>query len=453
MANLFGTSGIRDIVNKDIDSRFVIRISKAISSIDEDFEKVLIGRDSRISGKMIMDAITSGFLSCGLEIDNLGVVPTPVVAFNVSETDADFGVMITASHNPPEYNGIKLFDSDGKPFSSKREREIEKAYGDKNYKTANWNKIKNTQKISGIENYLNKIIEGTNLEKEYITVTDCTSGPSALTTPYLLEKLGCRVSTINSQLDGRFPGRKAEPKDENLTDLKKMVKSTDADVGFAHDGDGDRVAVIDEQGRFVEMDKLLALLGKYSADRFKEDIVTTVDASNVVDTVVKEEDSEVLRTEVGDVNVSQKMYEKGINFGGEPSGSFIVGDYHLCADGTLAAVRVLEVLDNYDKPLSEIIDNLPEYPVMRGNVACPENKKEQVMKLVSSEIVHIFENIVEVLTIDGIRLEFENGGWLLVRPSGTEPYVRITVEASDREKAQDYTEKAEEYLESKIDSL
>lgn len=446
MNNLFGTSGVRGIANEKITPELALNLAKSLSAVLDDPREVLIGRDTRLSSKMIEDALVAGFLSAGLNVKKIGIAPTPVIGFSVSKTEVDAGVMITASHNPPEYNGIKFFDSRGMALTPEKERKIEKLYYSRDFRTPSWSEIRNAKKLQALKNYLEKVSGKVSLKREHTVAIDCANGPSSKTTPQLLENLDCKVLTINSQLDGRFPGRPPEPAGKNLQNLRDFVKSSKANIGFAHDGDGDRIAVVDDRGRMVEEDKLLALIGSYSVERFGKGIVTTVDSSKIVEEYVRDSGGKVVRTKVGDVSVAQEMYSRKIKFGGEPSGTWIIGDIHMCPDGTLAAARILEMLESRKEKLSELVDSMPSYPILREKFECPNDEKEGKMKLIEKEAPSAFEEIENILKIDGIRLKFENGDWILIRPSGTEPYIRVTAEANEKSKAKSLVKIAKEIL-------
>lgn len=445
---LFGTSGIRGKINKEINPELALNLSKSFATYLENDEKqtILLGKDTRVSGEMIEESLTAGFLSAGYNVKKIGTVPTPVLGFSTKQQKANAGVMITASHNPAEYNGIKLYNSKGTALSPEKENKIEKIYRDKKYKTENWDGIGKTREEKVVNNYLNQIGKNISIEKEFDIAIDCANGPSSKTTPQLLRKLNCKAITLNSQQDGTFPSRAPEPTDENLENLSKMVSSTDIDLGFAHDGDGDRIAVIDDEGNFVNQDILLAFMGSYYAKKFGSGVVTTVDASKIVDEKVSEAGGEVSRTEVGDVHVAQEMIENDFLFGGEPSGTWILGDVHMCPDGTLAAGKILEMLSEKEEKLSSLIKNTSTYPIIRSKVDCPNEEKEPKMSKVSDKIDSEFEEIKEKITVDGVRIEFNDGAWILIRPSGTEPYIRITAEADEEKRAEDLVGRVETFL-------
>ncbi|GAI31302.1 unnamed protein product, partial [marine sediment metagenome] len=239
---------------------------------------VALGKDPRTSSDMIENCLTSGLLSGGCDVMKLGVVPTPAVSFAVRQFRAKAGIMITASHNPPEYNGIKFWGSDGMAYTPKQEEAIERIYFGKRMKSAAWDRIGKVEAIDVLPSYIDEIAGTVKLKRSYKVVVDCGNGAGSLVTPYLLRKLGCKVVTLNSQLDGFFPGRRLEPSPENLGELCSVVKSIGADLGIAHDGDADRAAAVDELGRVAQPDKLLGLISAHQIRRKKEVVVTTVDA-------------------------------------------------------------------------------------------------------------------------------------------------------------------------------
>ncbi|KXB02314.1 phosphoglucosamine mutase [candidate division MSBL1 archaeon SCGC-AAA261F17] len=446
MPKLFGTSGVRGIINEDFTPETALRLARALATSLENSGTIVIGKDPRTSSDLIEDIITSGLLAGGCSVKKLGVVPTSVVGFAARNLGADAGIMITASHNPPEYNGVKFFDSSGMAYTPDKELEIEEIYFEERFESVEWSEIKDVSSTTILREYMQDISKVVDVDKKFKVVVDCANGAASQVTPYLLEGLGCEVITLNSQLDGTFPGRPPEPVKENLQELCKIVKSTAADVGLAHDGDGDRIAAADENGHVVEGDKLLALASAYAVQKFGGKIVTTIDASKVVDEQVIEAGSEVVRTKVGDVSVAQEMESQEANFGGEPSGTWICGDVHLCPDGPLAGIRILEMIDDSGKTLSELVDGVSSYPVCRAKIDCPNKEKEKVMQSVEEQAPQVFGDIVEKLTLDGLRLEFEDGAWLLVRPSGTEPYIRVTAEADDEDRAKSLVGEAKQLL-------
>ena len=447
MGKLFGTSGIRGVVNKDLRPELALDLGLALATYLGNSGTVVVGKDPRTSSDMFESCLVSGLLSGGCDIKKLGIVPTPAVSFAARSLGANAGVMITASHNPPEYNGIKFWSSDGMAYRPEQEAKVEAIYFAKRLKSVPWDKIGKVEAADILPEYINEIANAVSLKRSYKVVLDCGNGAGAQVTPYLLRKLGCKVITLNSQLDGFFPGRKLEPTAENLQELCTVVKSLGADLGLAHDGDADRVAAVDEKGRVAEPDKLLALISANQVRKKGDIVVTTVDASGTVDECVGAK-GKVIRTKVGDVSVAAEIKKRGAIFGGEPCGAWIFPEVHLVPDGPLAAAKILELLESAGKQLSELLDELPEHPTVRKKIACPNEKKATVMKKFETRLRRKFKGISDVLTIDGIRFSFKDGSWALVRPSGTEPYIRVTAGGKKEKNVEKIAENAAKILKS-----
>lgn len=420
---LFGTSGIRGVINKKITSQLTMDVGRAIGSI---YDRIILGWDQRTSSEMMKNALMAGLLSTGCEVDLAGTVATPTLAFATRHFDA--GIMITASHNPPQYNGIKLWNPDGMAFDTEQMEEVEEIIFEKKFRKARWDEVKNARNYHGaIEEHMEAILKDVK-ESKLKVVIDCASGVGATITPFLLQKMGCDVVTLNSQLDGHFPGRDPEPTDKSLADLKKIVKESDVDMGLAHDGDADRLVVVDKKGNLVSADRLLALIGKKEA---RKGIVVPVNASICIDDYV---DVEVKRSRVGDVFVAEEMKKCGADFGGEPSGTWIFPSFSYCPDGIYAAAKIVSI----DGKLSDLLKEVPAYPMLRSSIKCFE--RERVMKIIEKNLASL-----EIETIDGIRLA-SGDGWVLIRPSGTEPLIRITTEGRNEKNARELHEKGKKMV-------
>jgi len=411
---LFGTSGIRDIA----DDRLVYLALRVGLAVGKAHGNVVVGRDPRTSGDVLKHALISGLLAAGAKCSDVGMVPTPTLAFVARGFDA--GVMITASHNPPEYNGIKLWNPDGSAFDLSQQKQIEEMISGDSLGFAPWGEIKNSSFLDGaVEQHVERILQDFKTELKLKVVVDCGCGAASVITPYLLRKLGCEVEMLDCYPSGFFP-RGVEPTESNLANLMRTTREVGADLGIAHDGDADRMMVVDEKGRFVSGDRLLVIFAR--AVKAKE-AVTTVDASMAVD----EAGFKVRRTRVGDSYVSAELRSGG-DFGGEPSGSWIFPGISLCPDGIYAAAQVAAIASR--QKLSELVDSIPCYPLRRGDVS---SEGVAVPRLESS--LRAVKSL-SVSDTDGIRLNFEDG-WLLVRASGTEPKIRLTAEAKDEARLQE----------------
>ena len=417
----FGSSGIRGIANQAVTSESALRIGRAVGTVCGGGASVVVGHDTRRAAEMIEYAAISGLLSVGCRVTRVGMVATPTLAY--AARDYDCGIMVTASHNPPEYIGVKLFNSDGMAFDSKQQKTIERLIGETggaDIKLASWDRMRPVRTDeNAVSNHISMILASVKVERRMRVVVDCGCGAASLTTPYLLRAMGCDVVTLNSQPDGFFPGRSPEPKSETLTALQSAVLSTTADLGIAHDGDADRMVAVDDRGEVVSNDKLLAFFGMHEA---RKKMVVPVDTSMLIDAVLP--DIEIIRTRVGDVFIAEEMKRTGADFGGEPSGTWIFPRVSYCPEGIYAAARLVELLSREDVRFSDHLSPMPEYEIKRGSIPyrgdLDGGRIEEALRALPSS---------DISTIDGIRLGFDDA-WALVRASGTEPLVRITVEGA-----------------------
>ena len=426
---LFGTSGIRGKIGSEVTCELALNVGKSLAYYLGNEGTVVVGYDTRTTNKMLDEAITAGLLESGVNVVKIGMVPTPLVGYATEKLDADAGVMLTASHNPSPYNGIKLWNKNGMAYTSEQEAKIEEIYSDKSYISVSWDKIGHlsvNEEIKG--KYVDDLVNLVDIKEGLKVVIDCASGAGSEISPLVFRKAGCEVTTLNSQPDGFFPGRNPEPNAENLQTLMKTVVAIGADLGIAHDGDADRMITVDENGNISPFDSLLALMSK----QFDGDIVTTVDAGLCMDESVK---GEVIRTPVGDVNVAEVIIEKDASFGGEPSGTWLHPDFCMCPDGILSGLRMAELVSQKGK-LSDLLDEIPSYPNIREKVTCSKEAKFKVMENMESLLTDAFDDIVDITSLDGVRLTFADDSWVLVRPSGTEDYIRITLESRDSARAE-----------------
>ncbi|AJC71618.1 phosphoglucosamine mutase [Thermococcus guaymasensis DSM 11113] len=446
MGKYFGTSGIREVVNEKLTPELALKVGKALGTYLGG-GTVVIGKDTRTSGEMLKQAVISGLLSTGVDVIDIGLAPTPLTGFAIKRYGADAGVTITASHNPPEYNGIKVWQSNGMAYTPDMEAELERILESGNFKKAPWNEIGTLRRADPKGEYIKKALEMVQLDNSYTVVVDSGNGAGSILSPYLQRELGNRVISLNSHPSGFFI-RELEPNAKSLSALAKTVKAMKADVGIAHDGDADRIGVVDDQGNFVEYEVMLSLMAGYMLRKFgKGKIVTTVDAGFALDDYVKPLGGEVIRTRVGDVAVADELARHGGVFGGEPSGTWIIPQWNLTPDGIFAGALVLEMIDKLG-PLSELAKEVPRYVTLRAKISCPNEKKAEAMEIIAREALKSFD-YERLIDIDGIRIESEDW-WILFRPSGTEPIMRITLEAHTEEKARALMEKARVLVERAI---
>lgn len=428
----FGTNGVRGIANEYITPQLAVDVAKSLGTYMGSKGTIAIGRDTRMSGDMLKSAAIAGALSAGLTVIDLGTAPVPAVQYYVRD-HADAGIMITASHNPREYNGIKLIAGDGSEFSREGESEVEKIYYSKQFASANWDRTGDLRTANDAnEYYIQGIIDHVDAqnirEKRLKVVADTGCGAGSVTLPFLLQRLGCEVITINAQLDGTFPWRNPEPTPDVLTELAQIVRTTGADMGVAQDGDADRAVFVDENGDFIDEEVLLAMMAKYILSREKGVIVTPVSSSQRMADIADEADVELIWTAVGSINVARKMMETDAVFGGEGNGGLIFPKHQYCRDGGMACAELLEIIAA-GTTLSEFAKSVPEYFNSKTKTVCKD--LAVTMKRVTAAVL---EGTEKVDTTDGVKIWYDDG-WVLIRPSGTEPIVRIFAESKTKAKA------------------
>ena len=437
---LFGTFGVRRTANDVLTPEFASRLAACYGTQIKG--TVAVGGDTRTTTPMLMQAVIAGLLSSGCDVVDLGILPTPGVQYAVRKY-YDGGVMITASHNPPKYNGIKFLDKDGIGIPDEMDLAIEKLYFDGEPDRVEFSQIGQIYKNDKIiEEYIDEAVSKVDTEAikkaNLKVVVDCGSGAGCFTAPYLIRKLGCDVTSLNSQADGFFPGRDPEPIEENLQELISVVKELGADIGLAHDGDADRTICIDEKGNFVLGDKTFTLVEK---EMLKENgggtIVTTVATSQAIYDVAEEHDGEVIATAVGDLLVARKLKDTDGLFGGEENGGLIFPDFVYGRDAVMTVAKILEIVAKEKRPLSELVAELPVYYASKMKIECPDDEKEFVMQSIADEIKTTTD--FELDLTDGVKILKEDG-WVIIRPSGTEPIFRCFAESDSQEKADEMTE-------------
>ncbi len=435
MTRLFGTNGIRGVVGQDMTADLAVRVGRAIGT-HFGAGTVALARDPRLSGPMLARAVAAGLMASGLEVIDLGMVPTPCAQYYVrTHAGLQGGVVITASHNPREFNGIKALDAQGMEMAREEEEAIEAVYFDEKFAAADWSTVGDLRTDSNAADlYLRGILSRVDVEtirrRRLTVVADPANGAGCATTPYLLRALGCRVLTINGQPDGAFPGRLPEPTVEHLGNLMRMVVEAGADLGVAHDGDADRAIFVDETGAFLYGDRSLALLARAELAARPGLVVTPVSTSSVLEDVVREAGGHLVRTKVGSPIVARTMLTQGAVFGGEENGGIIFPAHQFCRDGGMTLAKMLEVVAKERKPLSSLAAALPQYSLRKVAVEVPVARRDATL----AALLRLVEGR-EVDTIDGVKIHAPDG-WVLVRPSGTEPLFRVYAEAKSAERAQ-----------------
>ncbi len=445
MPSLFGSSGVRGVYGRDITPSLIIKLGYAIASFIGDRKTISIGMDTRSSSPVIKGLLASTFMSSGHDVIDYGVLPTPALSF-LTRKHTDFGVMITASHNPPEYNGVKVFDNEGKALGPKEAAEIEKLFV-RTPRIVSWNEVGSLyDDHERLEEYLEYVasLASPKLNKLKI-VFECFNATACMVVPHLRTSALKKSILLNSSPSPVFPVTRPEPSPETTELLQKVVKAEKAFVGIAYDGDCDRFSLIDEKGRFIELDKLLAFYAKHLVENYNvKVIVTNISASMIIDELVESAGGKVVRVPVGDTYIADEMMRQGTTFGGEPCGAWIHFEHNKSPDGIISSILILNILSEEGKP-SELFDEIPSYYTIRYNLECPPDLKAKVVETFKEDIGQLLGEPIELLEIDGVFAKYSNY-WCLVRPSGTEDVVRITVEAREKSIGEDVAKKIVSYL-------
>jgi len=438
---LFGTNGIRGVVNLDLTPEFVTKIASAIGTFFEG-KRIVVGYDGRTSSPMFLQATISGLTSTACDVYEAGMAPTPAIQYAVKHYEMDGGIIITASHNPPEYNGIKVVADDGIELPREQEIEVENIFFNEKIKRMHWKEIGKIYQLPEVLNLYNKAIENhvdviTIQRKRFHVVVDPGNGVGALTAPYMLRDLKCKVTTINANVDGTFPGRLSEPRPENLGELALTVRAVGADVGVAYDGDADRAIFVDEKGEIHWGDRVFALIEKHFLERnHGETIITPVSSSQLIKDIADEYGGKVVWTKVGSVIVSHTMKQIKAKLGGEENGGVFYAPHQSVRDGTMATALILDIMAKTGKKISELLAELPWYYIEKDKIECPDELKEQVLQRLLKQVKG-----ASVDTIDGAKIRFPDKSSILIRPSGTEPLYRFYAEAKTRTKAVELVKK------------
>jgi phosphomannomutase/phosphoglucomutase len=449
---LFGTNGIRGIVNKELTPQLVLGLSEAIGTVFG-HSKILLGWDGRTSSQMLANLAASGMVSAGCTVYDMGMAPTPAVQYLTKAHSLNGAVMVTASHNPPEYNGIKVMDIDGVEIPPEKELLIEKIYFKKQTFLRDWNKLGERLPLNdGLDKYreaIKKHVDEAIINRsKFKIVIDTANGVGSLVTPYLARELGCQVVTINSNIDGTFPGRLPEPTPSNLEPLCRIVSSVGADLGVAHDGDADRAIFIDDKGLVQWGDRSFALIAQhYLKNNSGEEIVTPVSSSQVIEEVTMTYGGKVVWTPVGSPYVSRTMMSRGAKLGGEENGGVFYAPHIPVRDGAMATAFMLEIMASAGERLSTLMERLPRYFNVKDKLPCPSRLKSKALKLLEKDVKGL-----KTETIDGLKIWHTDRSWILIRPSGTEPVYRIFTEARSQDEALSLTSRYKKLISRAIKS-
>ncbi len=449
--NIFGTSGIRRVFsnydNTDVmlTPQMALEVGLALGTYLKGTGTVVIAKDIRTSALPIEYAFISGLVSTGCNVKTLGIVSTPTLAMSLRYLRAECGVVITASHNTPEYIGLKFWNPSGMGYIVEQEQEIEKIYNEKAFLNIEWDEIGTVSHVNDINDiHIADItqrikFDGSNLH----VLVDPGNGASCDIVPKLLSTYNVKIMTINAQMDGKFPGRHSEPNKENLVQISKFLKTSDTDdIGIALDGDADRVVFLDEDGEIVDPIRLLALMALDYYRRYKDTIpkdkmkvTTPINSSSLMEDLLNPLGCDVIRTEVGDIKVAQAIEENGGFLGGETSGTYIWPRGHLGPDSIVTIAKVLRMIVESGKTLRELLSEIPIYPYYRKafklkeDIPFTEDINQKIIDEIKGVLASEGKQVKSINRMDGVRFDYDDG-WILIRRSGTSPYLRISGESS-----------------------
>lgn len=441
---MFGTSGIRGLYGKDVTSELARKVGNAIVGTGK---KVIVARDTRFTSPILSESLSSGAMLSGAQVLDIGIAPTPLLAYATMKEKCD-GAMITASHNPPEYNGIKLF-SGGMEFPKKREKEIEAAVGGKE-RAVEWKaagqRLQKDYSAEYIPFLLSKADASAIRSKKPRVLLDAGNAAAYSLAPALLSAAGCDVVPLNCDSPGKFV-RNLEPNPSTLSETAKALKKGKCDFGLAFDGDGDRVLAIDEKGKVLPLDVQLSLFCSHFLQKDENRrIVSTVEASLCVRETVQANGGKIYITPVGSLYVSEEVKKQNAIFGGEPCGEYVFPGATPCAEGLLSALFIAEIFSQKGL-LSALAEKVKTYPMERRKYRCKEEKKQQIMQKIMEK--PSLEG--HLSKVDGLRYDFEDG-WLLIRPSGTEPAIRLTCEARTEKRLTELVSRSDMLIMNAIDA-
>ncbi len=432
---LFGTDGVRGVVNEDLTPEFVTKLALAVASFFGEGSSVLLGRDARAGSELIQDIVAGVLASSGLRVYDAGLTPTPALQYNVKMRGFEGGVMVTASHNPPQYSGLKVVLSDGIEAPREVEDEIEELFREERFRRVPWRGLSHRKvRLDDVnEFYVKGVLNLVDSERirgrGFRVVVDAANNVGALTTPQILRSLGVEVLTVNGDLSHQ-PFREPEPTYENLRYLAGIVDVLKADFAVAHDGDADRAIFVDDLGRYVPGDRSAVLLCKHIAvnrrDSTPRRVVTAVSSSTLIEDVLKDYGVGVTWVKVGSVGIARTMQSLGAMAGFEENGGFMYPPHQFVRDGGVSVVLMLELLSAENSSLSTLYDKLPKRHLVKTKVPLRERGlSDKVIARISQH----YSNYTTI-TVDGVKV-VGNNFWFLVRPSGTEPLLRVFVEADN----------------------
>jgi phosphoglucosamine mutase len=446
---LFGTSGIRGIVDQDLSPDFCRQVALAIGTTLPPASTICIATDTRVSRDIIKEAVCAGLLSCGINVVDLGILPTPALALLTRESGFAAGIMVTASHNPPEFNGIKLFTGSSLGYSQAQEAEIEQVYFEQKFRRGRKGTLEPAQDMK--QRYLSFIkskLSRPGFNHHLKVVVDPGNGAASKFASDIFVRMGLDVIPVNDEPNGLFPGRSPEPKADTLQGTVNFLRQYNADLAVCFDGDADRVVFCDKEG-FLGFNEPIAFISRLAVMRTgKKKIATTVETGTLLDLATRDLGVKVVRGRVGDVAVAHLAQELDAALGVEQVGVYIIPEAGYYPDSIFASLFLLSQLSNAGE-IRQFFQGIPRLFFEKAKVLCPNELKELVMSQVK-EKAHIFAPD-EINTLDGLRLEFPDS-WMLIRASGTEPVIRVISESTSQTQTDELINKGKELVQGLVEA-
>ncbi|MFN3268377.1 MAG: phosphoglucosamine mutase [Zestosphaera sp.] len=427
---LFGTAGVRGRYLKEVSPKIFLYLSATIATYLK-ARKSVVGGDARLTTPLLKSSVVAGLLASGSDVIDVGLVPLPVLAWSAKYLRSDLGIYVTASHNPPQDNGLKAFYGTGMEILEEDELRIEELYHNRRWFLVDWDAVGTYTSTTIIEEYIEELLGklGTESKMSRIRVLiDTANGAASLVTPKVLTELGAHVFTLNSNVDGRFPGRHPEPRPDILEPLLPIARELGVDVFLAHDGDGDRLAVLSPTKGFVKQDRIIALLAKEILSERRGTVVVSIDVGNAVKDVVEAAGGKLAITKLGATHTGILKYSDTV-MTAEPW-KFVDPGWGAWVDGVYQAAFITKLMIERNSNIDALLKDIPDYPQARISIEVPKELKEEVYENLKTKLLEWRTPDSEILTIDGLRVNYTDKSWLLVRKSGTEPKIRIYGEST-----------------------
>ena len=442
---LFGTSGVRGVFGKDLTLDLCRNVASSLATILPAGARVCVANDSRLSGPAIKEAVFSGLTACGVEAMDLGLLPTPALALLTREMQFDTGIMITASHNPPEFNGLKLFNADALGYSRELEEQIESVYRRKQFRKG---QRASTGAGEGMRETYLKAVQGRlvpqALNRRLKIVVDPGNGAASGFATWLFTQLGLTVLPINDYPDGRFPGRDPEPKEDTLRKTVAFLKDSGADLAVCFDGDADRVVFCDREG-FMGFNEPIAFVSRLAVhESGKKVIATTVESGRLLELATRDLGVKVYRGRVGDADVAHLALEYDAAIGVEQVGVYILPPMGYYPESMFAALTLLCHIQD-PREIRDFFQKIPPLFFDKGRVTCPNEEKATLMAVIAQQASGF--GATSVNTLDGVRMEFPDS-WMLIRASGTEPVIRVLAESPSAGRTSELIDKGVKLVQS-----